>query len=168
MTVQCPAAPVIEAAAAADAGAVMVLYRSQIGTPGCTWDEHYPTPALLARDIAAGNAYVMRDEAGVVVATIAIDQDEEVDSLPCWSGKRGEYRELARLCVKRELQGRGIARQMLSFGMEELRRRGCLGVHFLVSPDNPKALASYRVFGFENLGTAQLYGQSWFCYEKRF
>lgn len=158
----------IEPATHDDKEAVMALYRAMIGLPGCTWNEHYPTADLLERDLDAGNVFVLRDAAGEILATIAIDQDEDVEALPHWSGAPGEYRELARLCVRRDIQSRGLARRMLAFGMEELERRGCIGVHFLVSPGNPRALAAYAVFGFDHVGSAELYGQSWYCYEKRF
>ena len=159
--------PRIERANAADAEAIMALYRAMIGRPGCTWNEHYPTPALLARDLRDGNVYVMRDDAGGIIATIAIDQDGAVDALPCWSLAPGQSRELARLCVRADCQNRGIARQMLRFGMAALKARGYRGTHFLVSPHNPQALASYEVLGFQNVGTAEMFGQPWYCYEKQ-
>jgi ribosomal protein S18 acetylase RimI-like enzyme len=169
MTVQAPHGGErrIETATAADAEAIMGLYRAMIGRPGCTWNEHYPTPALLARDLRDGNVYVMRDGAGAIIATLAIDQDEAVDALPCWSLAPGTSRELARLCVRADYQNQGVARQMLRFGMAALKARGYQGVHFLVSPQNPQALASYAKLGFRNVGTAEVFGQSWYCYEKQ-
>lgn len=152
----------------ADRDGVMALYSSMIGLPGCTWNAYYPAMDLLEHDLALGNVFVLRGADGALLATIAIDEEGDEDRLPCWTGAPGEYRALARLCVRQDMQGRGIARRMLAFGMEELERRGCLGVHFLVSPNNPRALASYAVFGFRNAGTVHLYDQDWYCYEKTF
>lgn len=157
----------IEKAGDADAEAIMALYRAMIGSPGCTWNEYYPAPDLLARDLNEGNVYVMRDDDGAVIATVAIDRDEDVDALPCWTLAPGASRELARLCVRADYQNQGIARQMLRFSMGELKSRGYLGAHFLVSPHNPQALASYDKLGFTKVGTAEMFGQPWYCYEKQ-
>lgn len=168
MAVQPPASAErsITPATGADADAIMALYRSMIGSPGCTWNEYYPTPDLLARDLADGNVYVMRGEDSAIIATITIDQDEAVDRLPCWSLSAGRSRELARLCVRADYQNRGIARRMLCFGMDELKKRGYSGTHFLVSPHNPQALASYDKLGFTKVGTTEMFHQAWYCYEK--
>ncbi|MBR4768803.1 MAG: GNAT family N-acetyltransferase, partial [Lachnospiraceae bacterium] len=59
-----------------------------------------------------------------------------------------------------------IARKMLAFGMEELKRRGFKSVHFLVNRHNTKAIRSYAVFSFPVVGECELFEQEFLCYEK--
>ena len=65
-----------------------------------------------------------------------------------------------------EAQNKGLARTMLRFGMDELKRRGYKGVRFMVNRKNPKAIRSYAPFGFHVAGECHIYEQDMFCYEK--
>lgn len=147
-----------------DAEQIVAFYHSFIGTCGCTWDEGYPAMEHVCMDIEKDNLFLVKDEKGIV-ATISIDSDEQVDAIKKWTIENSK--EAARLAVRADLQGEGIARKMLQFLMEELKERGYEGIHFLVSPSNPAALASYRKLEFNNLGTEFIYGHEWYCYEKR-
>jgi len=147
-----------------EAEQIVMFYHSFIGTPGCTWDEEYPAIEHVYMDIEKENLFLVRDEKGIV-ATISVDSDEQVDAIPKWTIENS--REAARLAVRADMQGKGIARDMLLLLMAELKNRGYEGIHFLVSPGNPAALASYRKLEFQNLGTEFMYGRDWFCYEKR-
>ena len=64
-------------------------------------------------------------------------------------------------------QNRGLAKAMLRFGMEELKRRGFCGVRFMVNKTNAKAIRSYASFGFHVAGKCHIYEQDMFCYEKK-
>lgn len=143
---------------------ILLFYRSFIGTEGCTWDLGYPGPEHIKMDIEKGNLFLLKDEKGIV-ATISIDSDDAVDLLPNWT--IANSKEAARLAVRKDKQGNGIARKMLTSLMEELKSQGYEGIHFLVSPHNPAALASYEKLSFEKRGTVFLYDHEWFCYEKK-
>lgn len=150
-------------AASKDAEEILAFYHSFIGTEGCTWDEGYPAMEHIRMDIEKENLFLVRDEQGIVAA-ISIDSDAQVDAIDKWTIPNS--REAARLAVRKDMQGKGIARDMLQLLMAELKRRGYEGIHFLVSPGNPAALASYRKLMFENRGLVNLYGHDWYCYEK--
>ncbi len=152
------------AASLAEAQEILSFYHSFIGSEGCTWDAGYPAMEHVRMDIEKGNLFLVRDEKGIV-ATISIDSDEQVDALGNWT--IANSREAARLAVRNDLQGQGIARDMLRLLMEELKEQGYEGLHFLVSPGNPAALASYAKLAFANRGVVNMYGHEWFCYEKR-
>ncbi len=47
----------IEKASAADQAEILVLYRSLIGQPGCTWCEEYPDEEIVAEDLHSGSLY---------------------------------------------------------------------------------------------------------------
>lgn len=147
-----------------DAEQIVAFYHSFIGTQGCTWDEGYPAMEHVCMDIEKDNLFLVKDEKGIV-ATISIDSDEQVDAIKKWTIENSK--EAARLAVRADLQGKGIARDMLRLLMDELKRRGYEGIHFLVSPGNPAALASYQKLEFNNLGIEFMYGREWYCYEKR-
>lgn len=145
---------------------VMNLYRAAVGEEGCTWDEDYPNEDDVRGDIGREALFCARNHGGEIIAAFAIDSDEEVDRLPCWTPDLAPAGEIARLVVGRKWQNRGIARQMLAYAMEELKRRGCRSIHFLVSRTNERALRSYSKFAFEKVGEAKVYGHDWYCYEK--
>lgn len=146
-----------------DAQRILGFYHSFIGTDGCTWNEKYPGITELTVDIEKKNLFYMEDAKGII-ATISIDSDRLVDALALWSIKNAG--EAARLGVRQDMQNRGIARKMLMILMQILKERGYEGIHFLVSPDNQAALASYSRLGFVPAGKAYLYEHEWLCYEK--
>lgn len=149
-----------------DFDAVMNLYRAAVGEEGCAWNEDYPTEEDIRRDIERDALFCARNKDGEIISAFAIDSDAEVDGLPCWTPALAPAGEIARLVVGRKWQNQGIARQMLLYAMDELRRRGCKGIHFLVSKTNERALRSYGRLDFDKVGEADLYGLDWYCFEK--
>ena len=75
-------------------------------------------------------------------------------------------REFARIAVLPEYQNRGLARQMVRYAMEVLKKRGFRSIHFLVNRHNTKAIRSYAVFGFNVVGECHMFEQDFLCYEK--
>ena len=144
---------------------ILSLYQAQKGRPYCLWDEDYPSDATISFDLARGALFVLKS-GGRIKAAVSIDEDETVAQLLCWDKALEPSAELARLAVAPEEQNKGLGRVMLRFGMDELKRRGFKGVHFLVNKHNVTALRSYAVFGFHVVGECRLYGQDFLCYEK--
>ena len=101
------------------------------------------------------------------MGVISIDQDEAVESLSCWSDELKPGAELSRLGVRIESQNQGIARKLLEYGMDELRSRGMKSVHFIVCKSNEKAIRSYNRLDFDVVGECEMFGEEWWCYEKR-
>ena len=155
---------------------ILKLYKIQLGREFCPWDDSYPGMKEIEFDLGREALFVMIDgqeintDAGSkedrIIAAISIDDDPQVEKLDCWSSRLAPGAELSRLAVHPDFQNQKIARQMLTFGMEELARRGYKSVHFLVNKLNVKALRSYAVFGFETVGECSLFGQPFLCYEK--
>ena len=150
-----------------DVNEISMLYRAAIGTDGCTWSLDYPNAEITRGDLGRGDLFCMKTEGGEIVGAISVDDDKEVEGLPCWSEDLKPVAELSRLVVKESYRNQSVARKLLSCGMEELRKRGCKGVHFLVSPGNERALRSYARLEFTNCGECDLYDHHWFCYEKQ-
>ncbi len=146
---------------------VMSLYNAQMGREFCPWDEDYPSYETIDYDLGRDALFVIKEE-DEIIAAISVEEDENVEALDCWDESIQPGGELARLAVAPYLQGRGIAKQMLSYGLEELKRRGFKSVHFLVNKYNVKAIKAYSGFGFNVVGECRMYDQDFLCYEKAF
>ncbi|MBR5730601.1 MAG: GNAT family N-acetyltransferase [Firmicutes bacterium] len=157
--------PEIVMAKEEDREEIMALYTAQLGHDYCPWDEDYPSDRTIDYDLSRDALFVLK-KGGRILAAISLDEDEKVNSLPCWNKTLVPEGELSRLAVLPEEQNKGLGRAMLRFGMDELKRRGCKGVHFLVNKNNIKAIRSYEVFGCSVVGECRMYDQDFLCYEK--
>lgn len=144
---------------------IMNLYRSMIGVKGCTWSREYPNMELLDRDIKNKNEFWVKNEADNIIAAIVIDEDEEVGNLSFWNPDYKKAGELARLAVRQDHQNQGIAVWLIRKTAGIMRERGYDAIHFLVSRNNPAALASYRKLNLHLAGETDLFGGNWLCYE---
>ncbi|MGN1180473.1 MAG: GNAT family N-acetyltransferase [Suilimivivens sp.] len=155
-----------ERAGEKDKREILALYHSLVGTECCAWTESYPGETDFEGDLSRNALFCLRNGDGEIVGVISVDLDEAVEKLPCWSGELQPSAELSRLGVKPEYQNQGIARLLLQYGMEELRRQGKKSVHFLVCKTNRKAIRSYDKLYFDVVGSCRMYGEEWWCYEK--
>jgi ribosomal protein S18 acetylase RimI-like enzyme len=144
---------------------ILALYDMQKGREFCPWDEDYPSNETIDFDLSRDALFVLKED-GIIKASISIDDDEQVNSLPCWNKELSPEGELSRLAVLPGEQNKGYARIMMQFGMDELRRRGYRGIHILVGKHNIKAIRSYAVFGYRVVGECFLYEHDYLCYEK--
>ena len=150
----------------ADTDAILSLYRAQVGREFCFWNEDYPGPETIAFDLSRDALFVMKDEKGEIIAAISAEEDEDVDRLDCWTPSLQPGGEYARLAVAPAWQNQGLAREMVVFILNVLRKRGFRSVHILVNRDNIKAIRSYAHIGFRMAGECEMYGQHFLCYEK--
>jgi len=156
----------ITPAAESDREALLRLYTLQKGRECCPWTEAYPAPENITDDLSRDALFVLRSPSGAILAAVSIEDDPDVDVLPCWDPALAPAKEIARLAVDPAYQNRGLARKMVAFIMEELRSRGCRGIHFLVNSLNLKAIRSYAAFDFRVVGECDMYNQHFLCYEK--
>ena len=153
-------------ASAGDKDEVLALYRAQIGREFCPWNEDYPSEDEIDRDLSRDALFVLKTD-GQIKAAISLEEDEDVDSLECWSTDLKPSGSIARVAVIPDEQSKGYGRIMLQYAMDELKRRGYKGIHFLVNKHNVKAIRSYAVFGFDVVGDCHMFEQDFLCYEKR-
>ena len=150
-----------------EAGEVLALYRSLVGTPFCAWTADYPARSDVEFDLFRNALFCLREKpSGRLMGTISIDDDPEVEALSCWSEDLTPVAELSRLGVAAEYQNHGIARILLREAMAELKSQGYKAAHILVAKDNVKALRSYEKLHFTTAGECELFGHSYWCYEK--
>ena len=154
----------IEHARREDAEEILSLYRAQLGREYCPWNEYYPSMDEIDFDLGRNALFIMREE-GKIIAAISIDEDEAVDNLEYWNPELQPGGELSRLAVSPDCQGGGLAKEMINYGLAELKKRGFLSLHFLVNRNNKKALKCYSAFGFTKVGECEMYDQPMLCYE---
>lgn len=175
-----------------EAEEILQLYRSLIGTEYCVWTENYPTEREVEFDLSRNALFCLyeripeADEGeqgarlsegqtvgtlpvtrGRLMGVISMDDDPEVEALSCWSEDLTPVAELSRLGVAAEYQNRGIARILLQEAMAELKTQGYKAAHILVAKDNVKALRSYEKLHFSTAGECELFGHSYWCYERK-
>ncbi len=156
--------PTIQPAQPHQKAAILALYKTMLGG-AADWDEHYPTMEHIEADMARDNLFVMT-EGSELIATISIDEDEAVAQLPNWNPALEPAGELSRLCVRQDCQNRGLARQMMEYAFEQLRHRGCKGVHILIREGHKVATRSYSHLGYQPAGHCRLFGKDFDCYER--
>lgn len=151
----------------ADAEQILRLYQSMIGTEFCTWTEEYPTKREVEYDLSRNALFCLKNqENGALMGVISIDDDAKVEALECWSESLKPSRELSRVAVVPEYQNQGVARRLMGYAMEELKKQGNKGVHLLVSKTNKKAVRSYGKLDFTTVGECQMFGCDFWCYER--
>ncbi len=144
---------------------ILKLYKKQLGREFCPWDEHYPTIHEIDFDLSRSSLFIMIDGQRIIAAA-SIDDDEQVEALECWHADLKPGAEMSRLAVDPDYQNQGLAREMLIYGMGEMRKRGFKSIHFMVNRHNMKALNSYRHLNFDEVGECFMYEQPFLCYEK--
>ncbi len=155
---------IIEKAKVEDKNEILSLYKAQLGREYCPWNEHYPSEEEIDFDLSRDALLIMRSE-GKIIAAISIDDDDAVNNLEYWTPELQPGGELSRLAVSPECQGKGIAKEMINAGLEELKKRGFKSLHFLVNRNNLKACKCYAAYPFNKVGECELYEQPMLCYE---
>lgn len=151
-----------------DAEEIYALYHRLMDMTYSTWDEEYPSREIVEHDLENNHVLVMKNDAGKIVAAIAMTTDnEEFDSISTWYDDVTRWMTLSRLGVDQSMQGKGIAKQMLTAAMQECKKYGAQAVRFLVSKTNPIAQRAYAKLNFDICGEMICYDMPWLCYQKR-
>lgn len=153
----CPAKP-------EDTKEIAALYRTFLYGPA-DWNEYYPNEETIEFDMSRNALFVMKNDEGEIIAAISIDEDPDVDALPCWNSELAPAAEFSRLCVRKDMQNQGIAKEMIRYLFEIFRKEGKKGVHILVKTGHKAALASYSALGFKKVGECRLFDKDFICME---
>lgn len=153
-------------ASAADADAVLALYASVRGTPFCVWNEYYPDASDVRRDLAHDDLFVLTDE-DTVIGAVSIVPENETAGLAPWTGGEEESAELARVVVRPDRQGRGLAARLVGGVTDSMRARGVRYARLLVEVHHVPAFRTYAACGFCVVGECDAYGHHYFACEKR-
>ena len=121
-----------------------------IGGP-CEWSENYPDENTIAFDLKNDDLFVMKNDKEEIVATISIDHDDAVEALTCWRSDLVPSGELSRLCVRKDMQGQGIAKIMMNYACDVLKSRGMKGFIYLSERGHVVALSTYAKIDLKQL-----------------
>jgi ribosomal protein S18 acetylase RimI-like enzyme len=147
-----------------DIPAIVSIYRSLIGTPGCTWDEEYPSRETAEQDVSRQELFILK-KGGSIVAVASAGAFDELADLT-WKSRNPC--ELARIGVSPNFQNQGIGTKMLRHVMEAVKAKGYDGIRMLVSKTNYPALALYEKNGFERCGAVYRFDHDFYCYVIQF
>ena len=151
-------------AAKEDIKEISALYKTFLYGPA-QWNEYYPNEDTIESDLSRNALFVMKNEEGEIIAAISIDDDKEVDGLPCWDRSLAPGAEFSRLCVRKDMQNQGIAKEMIGYVFEILRGEGKKSVHILVKTGHSAALSLYSSIGFKTVGECTLFDKDFVCME---
>lgn len=147
-----------------DAPAILALYSSAVGRPGCTWNVNYPTSEELSLDLEHGCAYVYNlDE--VVIGAVSVVPENELGECEFWEVNNDNCREIARVVISERHTGHGYASDMVGALLRILKDNGCEAVHLLVAQCNPAAKKTYAKLGFTVKAETSMYGNEYFAEE---
>jgi len=158
--------PIFRPAVPEDLDDIARLYRSLVGTPGCTWNDEYPTRESAKADFSENALYVLKDREHILAVASAGAFGELNETDVPW--KTRNACELMRIGVLSARQGHGMGTLLLRHIMREMRRNGFDGIRLLVSQTNPAAGRLYEKNGFEKRGALFAFGHDFWCYERVF
>lgn len=156
---------IIEKALPGDAEEIFAIYEELKGSPGCTWDESYPTLEFVKNDIEKRNSLYKLSENGRVIAAAYLGDFEEVETPECFDKSVKRFGELSRVGVRKEFHRMGYAQKLLSFLIARAAKLGYDGLALLVGTENTAAITLYEKLGFVRCGEGNLYDTAWFFYE---
>ena len=132
------------------------LVRFRAMTPG-------DLPAVAAVERASyqfpWSEGIFRDCLRVGYLCRVADLDGEIVAYGVVAMGAGEA-HILNLCVRADLRGRSIGRQMLLLLLERSRQAGMEAVFLEVRPSNPHAIALYQSVGFAQVGLRKGYYQA--------
>lgn len=92
----------ISKAIPADAEEIIAIYDELKGSPGCTWDEKYPTLEFVRNDIEKRDSLYKVTEDGKIVAAAYLGGFEEIERPDCFDKSMQRLGEISRVGVRRE------------------------------------------------------------------
>lgn len=158
---------IIEKALPEDAEEIYAIYSSLKGSPGCTWDDEYPTLDFVRNDIENRRSLYKLTENGKIIAAAYLGEFEETERPECFDKSIKRLGEFSRVGVRREYHRKGYAERLLRFLLKEAANLGYEGLALLVGTENLGAVALYEKIGFRRVGNGVMYDTHWFFYEKR-
>ena len=132
------------------------------------WNEHYPSKEAFQKDIERGELFVV-EEKNTVQGTIVIStlMDKEYKPIQ-WLTPNGNSVYIHRLSVHPNLQGKGLAQQMMDFAENHAREHGFVSVRLDTFSQNKRNQRFYEQRGYQKLGDIYFPKQSmhpFHCYE---
>ena len=144
---------------------IFAMYDALKGSPGCTWDEEYPTFEFVRNDIEKRDSLYKVTENGKIVAAAYLGEFEEIERPECIDKSLQRLGEISRVGVRREFHRQGVAFKLITHMLGEAEKLGFDGIVLLVGTENRSAMKLYEKAGFERCGETFLYDTHWYCYQ---
>ena len=116
------------------------------------WDDVYPTRATVEHDVRDGALWVLEVD-GDVLAAITLNEHQDVRYAEIDWHEPEPALVVHRLCVDPDIQGRGLAHQLMAHGEALAAERGYRSIRLDAYSANPRSLSFYRRRGFREAGT---------------
>ena len=147
-----------------DTKQILQNYESVKDSSFCVWNDLYPTIQDIEDDLKHNNLYVLEIN-NEIAGSISIVNKNELDDLNCWNNSNAK--EFARVCIANKYQHQGYSKYLVSYCLDEIKNRGYTNVHISVAINNTPAVKLYESLNFKKVGNADMWGNSYYLYEKK-
>ena len=130
------------------------------------WDEVYPDRGIIERDVRAGTAFVaIADRTIAGFAALDEHQEPEYGEVP-WSFT-GRAAVIHRMMVAPSVEGRGIARALMTFLEDRAMSSGYSSIRLDAFIKNPRAVRFYERCDYRRAGQVRFRKGDFYCFEKQ-
>ena len=131
------------------------------------WDEQYPTGEISCSDIDWGTLYAYWQNSELL-GVVVLNQDQEPEyQTASWTIQTAETGMIHRLMVHPNMQGRGIASELLGFAEKLAAGRAMTAIRLDVFSQNANAIRFYENRGYQNAELVSFRKGEFICMEKR-
>lgn len=131
------------------------------------WQDGYPNPAVVARDIESGYGYVLASDEKVAgyIALMINDEPAYAEIKGTWLTD-GDFVVYHRVAISDEFLGQGLAQQMLKSVDDYAVSNGIKSVRADTNHDNKGMLRIFEKLGYVYCGEVFFRGASRLAFEK--
>ena len=170
----------IRLACSADLPAIAAIYDEILDHEAATisytnWKRGcYPTPDTAQQALDAGTLYVGTNRDGGLFGCMILNHIQPAEYAQVhWSipGAGEEILVIHTLCVPPSQSGHGHGRELIAFGEEYARAKGCKAIRFDTYEGNLPALTLYPRLGYSRVGETDFFFEGFIkevlvCFEK--
>jgi GNAT superfamily N-acetyltransferase len=132
------------------------------------WDDNYPTPEILLKDIQEGTLFTANHNDNII-GILALTYKEEVQYKDItWNDKDGKAIEIHRMGVLPSCQGKGIGRKLFEFTEEFAQKNGYSSIRLDTYCANDRMIKLIELMGYIKTGDIFFppLTPPFYCYEK--
>ena len=131
------------------------------------WQDGYPNPDVVQRDIDRGYGYVLISDEEVIgyAAVILNDEPAYAAIVGTWL-TNGDFYVVHRIAVSDKFIGKGLGKIILNFIEELARKNNVPSIKVDTNFDNPAMLKTFENLGYKYCGEVTFRGSPRKAYEK--
>ncbi|WP_379130583.1 GNAT family N-acetyltransferase [Paenibacillus sp. sgz500958] len=124
------------------------------------WDESYPNREILSGDIERNALFVCLEEERITGILVLDENQAEQYQHIRWTDNKGPHLVMHRLAVHPGVQGKGIARKLITFAEEYAAVHGYGSIRLDTYVKNSRALDLYSRLGYDRRGEVHFPGRT--------